>query len=144
MKNTFTLITVIFLFFTSCSSDDKSEPLDSCGQNAIVLSEAQYDATESDYNIITAVALSGNCLSITVGASGCNPNNWTLNLFSTDAFYDVFPLQRIAKIQVVTNEACAAAFEKTVVFDLTPFQISGQNNVPINLEGWDEPINYQY
>ncbi|WP_432671834.1 hypothetical protein [Flavobacterium sp. SM2513] len=144
MKNIIVFLSVSLLLFSSCTSDDKSKAIVSCGQNAFVLAEEQYDAVETDYYISTNVTLSGNCLSVTIGASGCDPNNWTLNLFSTDAFFDVFPLQRTAKIQLVMNELCAAAFVKTVVFDLTPYQISGPNSVSINLESGDEPINYQY
>ena len=144
MKNKIILFAVILLIFTSCCSDEKSKVIVSCGQNGVVLPETQYDAAESSYYVITNVALSGNCLSVTVGASGCNPDNFVFNLFSTNTFYEIFPLQRRAKIQLVSNQACAAYFEKTVVFDLTPFQLSGQNNLTINLKNWDEPINYQY
>ena len=67
-----------------------------------------------------------------------------MNLSSINAFYTVFPMQRVAKIELINNQDCAAVFQKTVTFDLTPFKIIGQNSVQITLSGWSQAISYQY
>ncbi len=67
-----------------------------------------------------------------------------MKLFSTDAFYTVFPLQRAVKIKLINNDLCLAFFRKTVSFDLSSFQIDGQNQIPLNIEGWKEQIIYKY
>ena len=48
------------------------------------------------------------------------------------------------KIELDNPEVCLAIVQKTVSFDLTPFQVDGQNQVILNIDGWDEPITYQY
>jgi hypothetical protein len=144
MKN-LTSLFIIIIMFLSCNNDDNCPPIDtSCGPNSIIVSESTFNAIENYNYQISNVVLNGNCLAITISSSGCNPDNWSMNLFSTNAFYTVFPLQRVAKIELITNEVCGAVFQKTVSFDLKPFQIAGQNNIPINLQGWNEQINYQY
>ena len=45
---------------------------------------------------------------------------------------------------VINNQECLAVFQKTKSFDLTPFRIEGQNSVPLNIEGWNEQVIYEY
>jgi hypothetical protein len=45
---------------------------------------------------------------------------------------------------LINGQACLAYFEETISFDLTPFQIEGQNEVPLQIEGWDEALLYVY
>ena len=97
----------------------------------------------SNYGIIE-VELNGDCLEITFGSSGCGTDLWEENLYSTDAFYNVFPLQRDVKMELINDETCLAVFQKTVSFDLTPFQIDGQSDLPLNINGWNEQITYGY
>lgn len=35
-------------------------------------------------------------------------------------------------------------FSKTVSFDLITFQIDGQNKLPLNIDGWNKQIIYNY
>jgi SAM-dependent MidA family methyltransferase len=138
-----------FLFFvsflaSSCSNDDCPSNSVSCGTNAILVANETLDAIQTNNYQIQSVTLSGNCLEVTIASSGCNADNWTMNLFSNTTFFDSFPLQRFAKIEVITNEACLAVLQKTVYFDLQPFQIEGQDSVTIMIEGWNTPVNYQY
>ena len=67
-----------------------------------------------------------------------------MNLFSTDSFFNVSPLERTVKLELINNENCLAVFEITKSFDLTPFQISSQDQVPLNIEGWDAQVIYEY
>ncbi|MFO7823627.1 MAG: hypothetical protein R6V72_06785 [Cyclobacterium sp.] len=93
---------------------------------------------------MTNIELNGDCLEVTIGSSGCDPESWEMGSFGVDAFYTVFPLQRAVKIQLANNQLCAGFFHKTLSFDLTPFRIDGQNQVPIYIEAWDERIVYEY
>jgi hypothetical protein len=47
-------------------------------------------------------------------------------------------------MELINDEACLAFFQKTVSFDLTPFQIDGQSDLPLNINGWNEQITYEY
>lgn len=144
MKKILPFLVILSLLISSCSDDDCPTNPVSCGINALIVGDQTLDAVQTNNYQIQDVVLSGNCLEITISSSGCDPNNWSMNLFSDNTFFDIFPLQRYAKVEVITNEACLAVFQKTVNFDLQPFQISGQDSVVIMIEGWNAPVNYQY
>lgn len=144
MKKILPLLVILSLLMSSCSDDDCPTNPVSCGTNALIVGDQTLDAVQTNNYQIQDVVLSGNCLEITISSSGCDPNNWSMNLFSANTFFDIFPLQRYAKVEVITNEACLAVFQKAVNFDLQPFQIAGQESVTIMIEGWNTPINYQY
>lgn len=146
MKNIFVLAVLIGTLFISCSNDDDNNPsnVTTCNSAAEVISEENFNGiTTSNYNV-TDIQLNGDCLEITTSSSGCDPETWEMNLFSVDAFYTVFPLQRAVKIELVNEQLCQAVFQKTISFDLTPFRIDGQNEIPLNIEEWDEQMVYEY
>ncbi len=137
------LFGIIGMIFISCS-DDETTINETCGSNAEVIAETIFnDITTSNYTI-SDVNLNGDCLEIKIGSSGCNADQWQMNLYSTDSFYTVYPYQRTVKLKLINNQECLAVFQKTKSFDLTPFQIKGQNQVPLNIEGWSTTIIYKY
>ena len=145
MKTILNLLLVV-LIFSSCSNDDDGIQIIQSDCNALseVLSNDDFAAITDTVFIISNVTLEEDCLSITIGDSGCDPNNWEMNLFSTDAFFLGLPTIRAVKLEVINNEACLAVFEKTKTFDLIPFQIENQNEIILDIEGWDSQISYQY
>ncbi len=144
MKNILLIIILIGTLLISCSKDDDNSNKSTCNSIAQVISENEFnEINTSNYNV-SNVELNGDCLIVTISSSGCDSDNWEMKLFSTDAFYNVFPLQRAVKIKLITSEACLAVFQKTVSFDLSSFQIDGQHQIPLNIEGWSEQIIYKY
>ncbi|WP_163377983.1 hypothetical protein [Cyclobacterium sp. SYSU L10401] len=139
------MVALIGIIFNSCSKDEDILPDGiTCDAVGEVVPEAAYNGViTSNYNV-TNIELNGDCLEVTIGSSGCDPESWEMGLFGVDAFYTVFPLQRAVKIQLANNQLCAGFFHKTLSFDLTPFRIDGQNQVPIYIEAWDERIVYEY
>ena len=129
----------------SCNSEgDNSTIENNCDFTSEIILEEDFNAINtSNYGIIE-VELNGDCLGITFGSSGCGTDLWEENLYSTDTFYNVFPLQRDVKMELINDETCLAFFQKTVSFDLTPFQIDGQSDLPLNINGWNEQITYGY
>tara|TARA_B000000460_G_C21209409_1_gene261609 strand:- start:95 stop:526 length:432 start_codon:yes stop_codon:yes gene_type:complete len=129
----------------SCNSEDDNSTIENnCYFTSEIILEEDFNAINtSNYGIIE-VELNGDCLGITFGSSGCGTDLWEENLYSTDTFYNVFPLQRDVKMELINDETCLAFFQKTVSFDLTPFQIDGQSDLPLNINGWNEQITYGY
>lgn len=144
MKKILPSFIFLLLLISSCSDDECPSNSISCGISGVVVANQTLNAIQTNNYQIQSVILTGNCLEVTISASGCNPDDWTMNIFSDTATFSTFPLQRFAKIEVNTNQDCLAAFQKTATFDLQPFQIEGQDSVIIVLEGWNTPINYQY
>jgi len=144
MKNTL-LILGILIILASCSSDDEGQIIETnCEALSEVLSNEDFDAILNTSFGITEVSLDEDCLFVTIGASGCDPNNWDMNLYSTDAFFTGLPSVRAVKVEVINNEACLAVFEKSMSFDLTPFQLENENEIILAIEGWATQISYPY
>ena len=143
MKKLLLFLPIILIL--SCNSEgDNSTIENNCDFTSEIILEEDFNAINtSNYGIIE-VELNGDCLEITFGSSGCGTDLWEENLYSTDAFYNVFPLQRDVKMELINDETCLAFFQKTVSFDLTPFQIDGQSDLPLNINGWNEQITYGY
>ena len=109
-----------------------------------IISQNEFNALEEPEFSIEDVSISQDCLSVTISDSGCSPENWDINLLTTDAVMESDPLQKNLKVEVLNNEACLAIFQKTKVFDLTPIQHNGDSEIILNIEGWPNPVNYEY
>jgi len=139
------IIILLGMIALSCNSDDDNSIIENnCDFLSEIISENDFNGINTSNYVITDVELNNECLIITFGSSGCGTELWEENLYSTDAFYAVFPLQRALKMELINKELCQAVFQKTVSFDLTPFQIDGHNELPLNIDGWNEQITYEY
>jgi hypothetical protein len=142
MKKLLFILTLIHIL--SCNSEDDNSTIENnCDFTSEIILEEDFNAINTSNYAIIEVELNGDCLEMRFGASGCGTDLWEENLYSTDAFYNVFLLQRDVKIELI-NDECLAVFQKTVSFDLTPFQIDGQSDLPLNITGWNEQITYVY
>lgn len=146
MREIFLLIILIGTVFISCSKDDDNNNLNkaTCNSVAKIVTEEEFKKIVTTNYVVSGVKLNDDCLEITVSSSGCDSEPWEMSLYSVNAFYTIYPLQRAVKIELINNQGCLAVFQKTISFDLTPFQISEQNEVPLNIEGWSEQIIYEY
>ena len=134
------------VFFVACDfiDDHIKNPIKSkCNEKAVLDHVAFPQVNTANYGI-TNVVLNGDCLEITVSSSGCDPNNWDMNLIGVASTTNIYPPLFHAKVELINNEACQAVFQKTVSFDLTPFQMAGQNTVQIAIDGWNNNIMYKY
>lgn len=145
----YSLLFILTLVFVGCKGDDSNccphpnpDPTN-CNEFSII-DETKYNQTNTNNYTITNVVLNGDCLEITVSSSGCNPNNWDMNFVASEVVVETLPNMWYAKVELINNEDCQAVFQKTVSFDLTPFKITGQNQVLINIQGWNTSIMYQY
>jgi len=149
-KNTYLLglVFVLFIgvFFVSCDFMDdhiKNPGTTTCDKSAVE-DATRFNQVSTNNYTITNVVLSEDCLEITVSSSGCDPDNWTMNLIGAMSLATVSPPHVGVKVELINNEACLAVFQKTVSFDLKDFQWTGQNQVLLNINGWNTPILYQY
>ncbi len=144
MKKLIIALSCLVFLYISCSDDDKKTVNSNCDKQALVVNENAFqDIITANYMITNAI-LNDDCLSITVSSSGCNGETWEMNFIGSNSVLESFPVQRLVKVELDNQEACLAVFQKTVSFDLVPFQVNGQSQVTLNIEGWDEPIIYQY
>lgn len=119
------------------------EPLLSVCDHSVIIDNVAYDSLNTETYSITAVEVYGDCLYITINSNGCDSNNWDANLIDWGAVAESSPEQRYVKLELINDEICAANFYRTFIFNMTPIQTSN-NEILINLEGWDDFIYYQY
>lgn len=124
-----------------CNDDDIT--VTPCGTDVIVDNDI-YEIAESDYYTIGDIVINDDCLTVTISASGCDPNNWEMTLIDSEAIAESMPPQRYLKLTTYTNEACLAVFNKEETFDLRPLRLDGVNEVLLNIEGVEELISYTY
>jgi hypothetical protein len=143
MKKLLVILTLMHIL--SCNSEDNNSTIENnCDFISEIISEEDFNAINTSNYEITEVELNNDCLEITFSSSGCGTDLWEESLYSLDVFYTVFPLQRDVKMELINNEECLAVFQKMVSFDLTPFQIDGQSDLPLNITGWNGQITYGY
>lgn len=135
---------IVFSLLIRCSSGNNDNPSSGCPNSAQIVSQTTFDQVNTTNYTITNVALNEDCLDITISSSGCNPNNWHMNLLSTSGFSSTSIAQKQLKIELINEEACLAVFQKTVSFSLIPYRIDGHNEINLFIQGWATPINYTY
>jgi len=114
-----------------------------CDQNTIIDENMYSNLNSAHFNFVN-VEIIDNCLNIEISASGCDGNNWEFNLVDSGDIVESLPEQRYLKLQLIKEELCDAVFKRTVSFDLTPIQVSGSDDIILNLEGLESSLNYKY
>lgn len=145
MKKVFLLMFLTGIFFTSCHYlDDVAHPvISNCDKDAIFDGDRYQQVSTANYQVDNVV-LNGDCLEVTISSSGCHPDNWEMNLVGAISLAAVSPPDVGIKVELINNDACLAVFKKTVSFDITPLQFTGQSQVRLVIDGWNSPILYQY
>lgn len=134
---------IIFSFLnTQCEEDVIIDDL--LCDFTTVIDETKYANLSSDNFTFVNAEIEGDCLSIEIGASGCDGSTWKFELIDSGAVAESSPEQRFLKFEFLNTELCAAFFERTISFNLEPLRISGSNEIILNLDGWEAPLNYSY
>jgi len=94
---------------------------------------------------LISAEVNGDCLNISISASGCSGETWVLELIDSEGVMESLPPQRNLKLILTNSEACLAVFTKTQSFDLTQLRVEeDENEVILNIEGFPESITYSY
>ncbi|MCD2424058.1 hypothetical protein LQ567_14865 [Niabella pedocola] len=132
------------LIFVAACNRKTSVPTDDGMQKDLVISEQQYQATITNNYNISKVNILGDSLFITFGASGCSGSSWETSIIDADRVAESNPVQRYLKLRLVNNELCAAAFSRKIAVNIRPLRVTGADKVSFNLNGWSQPLLYQY
>ncbi|MCD2260228.1 hypothetical protein [Psychroserpens luteolus] len=131
----------LLLMNTQCDEDDfVPEP---CDQVAVI-DNGFYQSAESNVYTLTGVEVNGDCLTISLSASGCDGSTWSMVLVDSGDVSESLPEQRSLKFVFSNTETCLAVFGQERSFDLRPLQVEGSNEVILNIEDFPEPITYAY
>lgn len=131
----------LLLMNTQCDDDDVvNVPCD----QTIVVDSGFYESATSDVYEAGNVYFSDNCLTIEISSSGCDGNSWSMVLVDSGNVAESSPEQRYLKLVLTNEELCDAVVEQVRSFDLTPIQVDGSNEIILNIEGFPEPLTYNY
>ncbi len=144
MKNMFFTLFALLMF--SCTRQSRNYIVTNPGdcENGITISAHQYSKTSADAFRITKAAIIGDCLEITIVASGCSGRSWNAALITNGAVAESFPQQMFLKILFKNNEDCEAMHTRTFSYNLKPIRVHGAIKLALNLQGYDGALLYEY
>ncbi|RYH75599.1 hypothetical protein EVU94_01170 [Flavobacteriaceae bacterium 144Ye] len=131
MKNLLCLLLVFVLW--SCNSDDDNDSNNECGDQMIFDEELFNQESPSSFSIQNA-EIDGDCLMVTLSASGCDGSSWEADLVTDGLETTSVPPSRSIRVDFTNIEVCTAVITRTFQFYLG----SNNNETAIYwLEGWD-------
>lgn len=137
------LITCSFLSM-QCEDDIIVDDFDNPCDDMVIVDANAYQSVKSDSFQFTNVEIDGDCLIVSIAASGCSGENWSMTMIDSGAIAESSPEQRFLKFEFLNPELCLAVVGQEVSFNLTDLQIDGSNEIILNLEGWDNALTYSY
>ncbi|MEM7373966.1 MAG: hypothetical protein AAF587_35570 [Bacteroidota bacterium] len=117
---------------------------DSVCDQAVRISENQYERAKSDPFTILEAVIEDHCLTLTVSrGGGCKDHDFSL-LDRNTVNYSLPPQRAIKLVLDTHNDACKALISSEHSFDISPLQLEGQSEIVLMLEGVEEQLLYSY
>lgn len=135
-------IGLIWLLQASCGRDAEPEPPGICDQK-VIINKGQYKNGPSDLLTIQEAEISGDCLTIRFGASGCDGKSWEVRLIDSGEVLYSDPPQRNIRLSLRNKEMCEAYLTREISFDISDLQVNG-NKLLLNLSNSGTQIAYSY
>ena len=143
MKSKITLLIFITAFMIGCNSDDDNVRSSLENSNVILVDEDLFlNAPNDEFEIIVA-SISDNNLNITLFyGGGCG--NIYYDLVTGNDYLETTPIQKNIRIAFDDKDNCEAGIELELSFDLTQIQVSNTDRIILNLDNWEDQIEYNY
>lgn len=140
------LLTVVGFSCRRSSLVEESRNSQPCGK-AVVVNAPDFSTVSTDHFVIADALISGDCLTLKVGSSGCSGNTWQADILHAVSDAAVYPKQHALKVVFTNRELCAAAFGKSFEFDLYPLRQKGTNKISLSIygsAGYYKTLAYSY
>lgn len=143
MKSKITFLIFIIAFMIGCNSDDDNVRSSLENSNVILVDEDLFlNAPNDEFEIIVA-SISDNNLNITLFyGGGCG--NIYYDLVTGNDYLETTPIQKNIRIAFDDKDNCEAGIELELSFDLTQIQVSNTDRIILNLDNWEDQIEYNY
>lgn len=141
MKTLKLIFGLIIITFISCDNDNDIQPAN-CDQDVLIRADLYKNAPDDKVSINKA-ELTGNCLKISIAASGCSGKSWEIKLVDSGVILYSNPPQRNLRVSLKNDEACTAFVGKEMTFDISQLQVAG-NRVLLNITNSGDQILYDY
>lgn len=139
------IIVLIFIvaIITSCDNDDDNfnSPLEN--SDTIRIDDDLFlNAPNDDFQIISATISNNNLNLIIAYGGGCGEVYY--DLVTANNYINTNPIQKNIRLAFNDQDNCEAGIELELSFDLTQVQISSTDRIIINLDKWEDQIEYNY
>ncbi len=143
MKSKITFLIFITTFMISCNNDDDNSSSLLESLDVIRVEENLFvNAPNDGFEIINA-SISDNNLNITiVYGGGCG--NIYYDLVTGNDYLETIPIQKNIRLAFDDKDNCEAGIELELSFDITQIQLSSTDSIILNLDKWEDQIEYSY
>ncbi len=121
----------------------KSQP---CGK-AVAANASNFATVTSDAFIINNAAISGDCLTVTLGLSSACADPASLSILHMPSSAAVFPPLHALKVALTYGTGCSMPGVRTYSFDLYPIRQNNTNKISVNIsgqQGYYKTLEYSY
>jgi hypothetical protein len=127
----------------SCNNDDDNSSSLLESLDVIRVEENLFvNAPNDGFEIINA-SISDNNLNITiVYGGGCG--NIYYDLVTGNDYLETIPIQKNIRLAFDDKDNCEAGIELELSFDITQIQLSSTDSIILNLDKWEDQIEYSY
>lgn len=126
-----------------CNSDDDNVSSSLENSNVILVDDDLFLNAPNDKFEIIVASISDNNLNITLFyGGGCG--NIYYDLVTGNDYLETTPIQKNIRIAFDDKDNCEAGIELELSFDLTQIQVSNTDRIIINLDNWEDQIEYNY
>ncbi len=133
-------IILVSITICSCGEDDDPERVSDC-DSSVIINPLRFQNESSDSFMLMDAFIFDDCLEVTLSASGCDGESWSIELVDSGAIMESLPIQRDVKLLFKNDEDCRAVVTQTVSFDLFPLR-TDDSSIRINFENLS--ILYEY
>lgn len=137
------IIFFAFSLFTGCSNDEEMSLVSELCPDTVILDHDRYVSTDHEAYTIMEASITGDCLAIKFGASGCSGDSWGVQVIDSEDIIEPLPPERFIKLELKNDELCQAFITKETSYDISNLRVDG-NEVLLNLKNFDTPISYKY
>jgi len=143
MKSKITFLIFITTFMISCTNDDDNSSSLLESLDVIRVEENLFvNAPNDGFEIINA-SISDNNLNITiVYGGGCG--NIYYDLVTGNDYLETIPIQKNIRLAFDDKDNCEAGIELELSFDITQIKLSSTDSIILNLDKWEDQIEYSY
>lgn len=146
-KNMIFGLAVLLTLGWSCQKDEDKDGLIICPtgtcEEQVQVSDDLFENGANDDLTISNAFIFDNCLDVTFRyGGGCG--EITASLFASTEEGLSLPPARFVRVGLKDEDPCEALLVYTKTFDLTPLRSDGASTVLIQLEGYDETLEYNY
>lgn len=143
------ILTAVLIFSTLFGACEQSEgdglilcPTGTC-EDQVQVGDDLYENGPDDEHMISNAFISDDCLDVTFRyGGGCGEVE--AHLFASTGEGDSLPPSRFIRVGFQDDDDCEALLVYTKTFDLTPLRSGAHSTVLLQLEGYDEVLEYNY